>query len=198
LLPVDNNGVIVELQSVSGSAATATGSLIIGIGTESNNQLTNANVYITACDSIDTTFEGTSYSVDAANCTGGVNGGFFDTGSNALYFFDAANVLPVCTANPAIPGITSFYCPTSLMSLSAVNTDFNSPPFTQTVNFSVDDAATLLTSGDAALSTLAGPLPAVANGFDWGLPFFYGRNVYVAINGATMPSTLPASPWWAF
>jgi hypothetical protein len=198
LFPVDNNGVIVELQSVSGSAATDTGSLIIGIGTESNNQLANANVYLTACDSIDTSFEGTSFSVDAANCTSGVNGGFFDTGSNALFFFDAANVLPVCAANASIPNITSFYCPASLMSLSAVNTDFNSPPFTQTADFSVDNAATLLTSGNAALSTLAGPQPMVSNGFDWGLPFFYGKSVYVAIDGATMPSSLPAGPWWAF
>ena len=84
------------------------------------------------------------------------------------------------------------------MNLSAVNTDFNTTPFVNTVDFSVDNAANLLASGDAALSTLAGPQPAVADGFDWGLPFFYGRNVYVAIDGATMPSNLPPGPWWAY
>jgi len=198
LFTVDNNGVIVELTKVSGSAATVTGSLIIGIGTESNNQLANANVFITACDNIDTTFEGANFSVDAASCTPGITGGFLDSGSNALYFFDQSNVLPVCAANPSNPGITSFYCPTSLMNLSAVNTDFNTTPFVNTVDFSVDNAANLLASGDAALSTLAGPQPAVADGFDWGLPFFCGRNVYVAIDGATMPSNLPPGPWWAY
>ena len=47
----DNNGVIVELPSASGTAATLSGSLIFGIGTESNNQLSSsATVFTLACD----------------------------------------------------------------------------------------------------------------------------------------------------
>jgi hypothetical protein len=33
-------------------------------------------------------------------------------------------------------------------------------------------------------------------GFDWGLPFFYGRSVYVAIVGRSTPGG--TGPYWAF
>jgi Protein of unknown function (DUF3443) len=194
--PVDNNGVIVELPALpsSGTQATVTGNLVFGIGTESNNQLTNANVFTVACaDNFNTTFEGQSFAVDPSSCANQVFGGFLDSGSNALYFFDAASVLPDCAADPA------FYCPTSLTSLSAVNQDPNTL-FTETTNFSVDDATKLFTDNptNAAFSNLAGPQLNVSNGFDWGLPFFYGRNVYNAIDGQPVPSNLATAPWYAY
>jgi hypothetical protein len=67
-----------------------------------------------------------------------------------------------------------------------------------------------------AFSDLAGPntpqnpgnpssLQEAADGyFDFGLPFFFGRNVYTAIQGVTPPSTpvsgvsVPAGPFWAY
>jgi hypothetical protein len=199
LFSVDNNGVIVELPALpsSGTAATVTGNLIIGIGTESNNQLTNANVFTLACgDNFDTTFEGQSFAVDPSSCASNVFGGFIDSGSNALYFFDASNVLPDC---PAGSVEANFYCPTSLMSLSAVNQDPNTL-FTETTNFSVDNATNLFTANptNAAFSNLAGPAASVSQGFDWGLPFFYGKNVYNAIDGTVVPSGLASPPWYAY
>ena len=196
---VDNNGVIVELPALpsSGTAATVTGSLVFGIGTESNNQLTNANVFTVACaDNFDTTFEGQSFAVDPSSCASGVFGGFIDSGSNALYFFDANNVLPDCAASSVG---ADFYCPTSLMSLSAVNQDPNTL-FTETTNFSVDNATNLFTANptNAAFSNLAGPAASVSNGFDWGLPFFYNRHVYNAIDGQAVPSGLANPPWYAY
>lgn len=62
LLPKDNNGVIVELPA-SGNAATLSGSLVFGIGTESNNQLSSsATVMTTICNAFTTTFDGESHS----------------------------------------------------------------------------------------------------------------------------------------
>lgn len=196
---VDNNGVIVELPALpsSGTAATVTGSLIFGIGTESNNQFANANVFTLACgDNFNVTFEGQAFDVDPSSCASGVFGGFIDSGSNALYFFDVNSVLPDCAAGSAG---ANFYCPTSLMSLSAVNTDPNTQ-FTETTNFSVDNATNLFTANptNAAFSNLAGPAAAVSNGFDWGLPFFYNRHVYNAIDGQTVPSGLASPPWYAY
>jgi hypothetical protein len=51
---------------------------------------------------------------------------------------------------------------------------------------------------DAAFGGLAGPAstPPAPAYFDWGLPFFYGRNVYTAIEGATAPGGTP--PYWAY
>jgi Protein of unknown function (DUF3443) len=192
LFSVDNNGVIVELPSISGSAATVTGSLIFGVGTESNNVLaSNATLFTTACNEFDTTFEGQAFDVDPSNCGG--SGSFIDSGSNGLFFPDVNNVLPGCPANT--PG-TNFYCPPSLMNLSATNQDPNNG-FTAIVNFSVDNANTLFASRDAAYSTLGGPNPS-GSGFDWGAPFFYGRNVVSTIDGQAVPSGLPNAPWWAY
>jgi Protein of unknown function (DUF3443) len=204
LFSVDNNGVIVELPglSSSGTAATVTGNLIIGIGTESNNQLTNANVFTVACaDNFDTTFEGQPFDIDAPSCTSGATGGFIDSGSNALYFFDANNVLPPCAAGSVG---SNFYCPPSLMSLSATNTAVDpttgATGFTEITNFSVDNATNLFTANptNAAFSNLAGPAASVSQGFDWGLPFFYGRFVYNAIDGQAVPSGLASPPWYAY
>ena len=40
-------------------------------------------------------------------------------------------------------------------------------------------------------------IPGSSGGFDWGLPFFFGRNVFVAIQGQ---STRPGgtAPYWAY
>jgi Protein of unknown function (DUF3443) len=65
----------------------------------------------------------------------------------------------------------------------------------------VANAETLLTTtstlSDAAFTGLAGLNPSGA-GFDWGLPFFYGVNVYSSIDGQSVPSGQPAAPWWAY
>jgi hypothetical protein len=47
---------------------------------------------------------------------------------------------------------------------------------------------------DSAFGNAAGPLPG--NSFDWGLPFFYGRTVFTAINGTTTPAG--PGPFWAY
>jgi len=192
LFPVDDNGVIVELPSVSGSASTVTGSLIFGVGTESNNQLaSNATLFTTACNDFDTSFEGQAFDIDPSNCGGA--GSFIDSGSNGLFFPDVNNILPLCGSNTSA---ANFYCPTSVTNLSATNQDPNNG-FTAVVNFSVDNANNLFSSGDAAYTTLAGPAPS-GNGFDYGAPFFYGKNVVSTIDGTGVPSNLPAPPWWAY
>jgi len=198
MFPNDNNGVIVELPKLSGSAASVNGSLIFGIGTETNNQLSSsATVFTLVCDSFTTIFENQTYSVtDPQACTGG---SFIDSGSNGLFFPDVNNSIPVCPSNTPIGDLSSFYCPTSAQSLSATNEDPNNTSTTKKTNFTVDNALNLFTasSSDAAFSTLGGLNPA-GYGFDWGVPFFYGVNVYSAIDGQPMPSGLQNGPWWAY
>jgi hypothetical protein len=54
-----------------------------------------------------------------------------------------------------------------------------------TASFTVGNADTLLSNVDnAAINSVAGPDPGA---FDFGLPFFFGRNVYVAIEGKSTP-----------
>ena len=183
----DNNGVIIELQSVDGAAATATGSMIFGIGTQSNNALGSATVFTVdpTDDNFTTNFNNQSL-IDS----------FIDSGSNGLFFQDA---IPQCSVD------TGFYCPSSTLNLSAQNVGANDAQ--STVNFSVDNAIQT-NSSDTAFANLAGPAPGASGTcstnnpnaciFDWGLPFFFGRNVYVAIDGQAAPSGTPAAPWWAY
>jgi hypothetical protein len=182
----DNNGVIIEMQSLSSSAATATGQLVFGIGTQSNNQMGSATVYtLNNLDNITTKFNGQS-----------LNQSFLDTGSNGFFFPDSS--IPAC------PSTSDWFCPAKLTSLSAQNVGANNA--TGTVNFSIDNAQSLFNTGDSAFPTLGGPngsgtcsgQNSGACSFDWGLPFFYGRNVFNGIRGAALPAGKPAGPWWAY
>ena len=191
----DNNGVIVELPAVSGSAATVTGSLIFGIGTESNNQLpSSATVFTLVCDTFTTDFDGTSYGSTysaSSGCSG--PGSFIDSGSNGLFFPNTTANIPVCPGD-----LSSFYCPSSLLSLSATNIDPNNTGTTKVTNFSINNTQELFTDypSNAAFATLGGLNPP-NYGFDWGLPFFYGVNVYSAIDGQTVTGQT-SPPWWAY
>ena len=172
----DNNGVIIELPQVpSTGAPSLAGSLVFGIGTQSNNALGNATVFATDnSGNISTTYNGQSYT------------SFLDTGSNALYILDAATTgLPTCT------DASGFYCPTTTKSFRATNQSSNGA--SGPVSFSVANADTLFATPNVAFSNLAGPNPST---FDWGLPFFYGRNVYTAIQGQSTPGG--PGPYFAY
>ena len=198
LFAKDNNGVIVELPSASGSAASLSGSLVFGIGTESNNQLpSSATVFTLACDAFTTVFDGQTFGItDATTCAGPES--FIDSGSNSLYFPNVPNI-PECSSNTPAGDLSGLYCPASTENLSATNEGQNGA--SKSTSFSVANAESLLTNAatasDAVLPTLAGTNPT-GYGFDWGLPFFYGVNVYSAIDGQSMPSGAPAAPWWAY
>jgi hypothetical protein len=105
--------------------------------------------------------------------------GFVDTGSNGTFFLNsAATGFAMCATN------TAFYCPTSAQNLTATNMGTNATK--TTINFTVVNADSLLSSSNAnfLLPGLAAPNPGH---FDWGLPFFFGRNVFVALEGKSTP-----------
>jgi len=179
LFATDNNGVIIQLPSVSGAETSITGSLIFGIGTQSNNGLGSATVYTIdpSTGNFTTQFNGTSYTDTS----------FIDSGSIAVYFLD-----PNTTGILTCLDFTLLYCPSSTQSLSATNQGMNGA--TGTVNFTVGNADTLLANpNDGVANGLAGPNPG---GFDWGLPFFFGRSVYAAIEGSSTPGG--QGPYWAY
>jgi Protein of unknown function (DUF3443) len=198
LFPTDNNGVIVELPSASSSAPSMSGSLVFGIGTESNNQLpSSATVFTLACDAFSTEFGGQTYGVtNTSTCAGPYS--FIDSGSNALFFPNATGITE-CSSNIAEGELEGFYCPSTTETLSA--TMLGEDGASKSASFSVANAENLLlnegTASDAVQPTLAGT-NSPGYGFDWGLPFFYGVNVYSSIDGKSVPSGAPASPWWAY
>jgi Protein of unknown function (DUF3443) len=180
LFATDNNGVILELPSATSPQVSLTGSMVFGIGTQSNNALNGATVYaVDDFGNFVTTFNNQTYAQS-----------FLDSGSNGLYFLTQSQAgIPVCS------DADFFYCPSSTQNLSADTQGAGGSPSTS-VNFSVGNADDLFNNNPDAFvfGTLAGPnsLP----GFDWGLPFFYGRNVYTAIAGQSTPGG--SGPFWAY
>jgi hypothetical protein len=165
----DNNGVIIELPAVSGGEASVSGSLIFGIGTQSNNGLGGATVFGTdPFGDFSTTYKSTAYL------------SFLDSGSNGIFFLDSTTTgMPVCAS------LNFLYCPASAQTISVVNnaqagTNGASAP----ASFPVGNGLTLVSTNNTAINGLAGPFPGL---IDFGLPFFFGRNVFTAFDGKSTP-----------
>jgi Protein of unknown function (DUF3443) len=171
----DNNGVIIELPAAEAPVPSLTGSLVFGIGTQTNNGISGVQVFpINSNGEFNTTFNGQSYP------------GFVDSGSNANFFLDSGT-----TSLPACADDSSFYCPSSSANLSATVVSGSA---TETIKFTVNNADTMFADQTAfVFPGLAGPN---AGTFDWGLPFFFGRDVFTAIESRT--TSAGTGPYWAF
>ncbi|KRH78025.1 hypothetical protein FERRO_19800 [Ferrovum sp. JA12] len=166
---VDHNGVIINLPAINSTtgAASATGQLIFGINTQTNNTLpSNASVITpNAYNYFNSNLNNINYPSS-----------FIDSGSNGL-FFNTNLAIPQCPQGTAWFG---FYCPSTPLSLTAQITLANGTP--SPVPFSVSNPQNY-PSNAYALDNLAGTqLAQFNNSFDWGLPFFFGKNVYVFIS----------------
>jgi len=198
----DNNGVMITLPSVpSSGAVSVSGTMNFGIATRSDNALGNAIIYaLDPCQFFPTvTFNGISYNdTQCASNTGGL-GGFLDTGSNAFYISDAntlksSNILD-CASSTSGSG---FYCVTGGMTttLSPVNIIGFGGVGSATISLNITDATTLFSTNNAVFNDLGsdsmlGGTPST-DFWDFGLPFFLGRTVFVGIAGTAMPAGVNA------
>jgi hypothetical protein len=182
---VDNNGVILALEAIPVAGQTgATGTLTFGIDTQSNNALGSAFVLtLDSDDNFTTTFNGQS-----------LTSSFIDSGSNGLFFPDSS--IPACANSGSNPNASDFYCPTSTRSLTATNQ--NQAAATSVVNFQISNESTINSAfyADDALGGSASTTTSLGPYFDFGLPFFYGRSVFTAIEGKTA-GTQPG-PFYAY
>lgn len=177
----NNNGIIFQLPALpAGSAAGVVGYAIFGIDTESNNQpISGVNVYHTEHG------ENTPFSIPTI-FNGKTLHGFLDSGTNALSFND--NSIPVC-------GDNIFYCPSQTLNLNAVNLESNGTQIP--ISFNVANADSMFNSANTAFNNTAFPLAKSSPGdFFWGMPFYYGRTVYIGFVGRS--SSLGRGPYWAF
>ena len=186
MFPQDNNGLSIILPQVGTTGAvTLSGSMIFGIGTQSNNALGGAQAQ--GADYLGTftvTFNGTPHP-----------NSYIDSGSSGYFFLDSTTTgLPNCAANSDANG---FYCPPNPVSFTAINSGPNPKgtgvPVSTNVAFSVANALPLLDSASVVFNNIGGPNPGI---FDWGIPFFLGRTVFVGIEGQTSPAG--TGPYWAY
>jgi hypothetical protein len=177
-LPLDNNGVIIQLPAVPpGGLPAVNGSLALGIGTQSNNNPSGVTPYATdKFGEFTTTFGSVLLN------------SFIDSGSNGLFFSSpSASLLPSCR-----PPLSAWFCPSSATGFSATNTGASGSPSGE-VSFLIGNLLSLAASSNSVFSEVGGNLPGE---FDWGLPFYFGRNVVVGFEGGS--SILGTGPFWAY
>ena len=155
------------------------GSLTLGIGTQANN--TPASVTTYAADPNSGEFVTTYANVATPS--------FLDSGSNGIFFPAPASLIPVCANNTVVAGL---FCPTSPVSLSATISDYTSK-VSIPISFHITSASAFVNAGFSVSDGMGAPASGI---FDWGLPFFYGRTIFVGIDGTQ--SSLGAGPYWAF
>jgi hypothetical protein len=174
-LGTDNNGVVVSLPAVgTGGVTSLSGTLTLGIGTRANNALGNATRYgADGNGHFTTVYKGTTLTAS-----------FIDSGSNGVFFNDAS--VPACSRS------TGFYCPANSLNLSATVMAYDGSA-SGSVAFTIESVDALPNA--VVAGRVGGKYDSKlqdGNAFDWGLPFFFGRKVYVGLE------TNPNGPYWAF
>lgn len=188
LFAADNNGVVLSmpaLQNANGDT-TVQGELTFGLGTQSDNALPATGLTLLGTDvggDFATTVNGASTSLPA----------LLDSGADSYSFDDPG--IAVCTSAAWV----GYYCPAvAPLSLSAVNTSAASTAATvagngDTVDFAVGNPDSFVATA-AAFSELAGG--AGSTRFSWGMPFFYGRKIYIGFDGQVSGSF--KGPYYAY
>ena len=177
-LDSDNNGIAIQLNNISSYGETnPTGYLVLGIGTQADNT-PGSSVQMYSADSSGN-FQ-TKYSDKVLDA-------FIDSGSNGVFY----------TASPSLPGCSNligFYCPSSAQNFFAtqISSD-NANNFSISVSVANADDLANTNPSATAFNNLGGPL----NGFfDWGMPFFFGRTIYVGFEHSSSP--LGKGTYWAY
>jgi hypothetical protein len=185
---VDNNGSVIAMPALPElGAGLATGRLVFGIGTQSNNQLPASATTVF----VDTNPADAAYLYFTTKvATQAYPDSYIDSGSNA-YFFEDASVPKACQSTTG--GTSSWYCPATVLQRTAVVTGTTGAQ--ASVAYEVTSADALFSTSSVALDDLAGSVSTGSTSFVWGLPFFYGRTVYTSIWGQALSEN---GPWNAF
>ncbi|MGI4880614.1 MAG: DUF3443 family protein [Janthinobacterium lividum] len=187
---VDNNGIVLTLPPVpQAGLPILAGTVTFGIGTQADNALAATTVLplTTSASPLGAGVLTVTYNGERLTQS------FFDSGSNEYFFIDTS--LAPCTDASLI----AFYCPPSPTQLSPLLTATNgvtaSAAFTLYSPLAVTGSSNVA-PGLAINPTLIKPPLPFANSFDLGVPFFFGRTVYTAIEGRTAGGI--AGPYVAF
>jgi hypothetical protein len=180
----DNNGVLITLPSIPATGAasgTVSGSLIFGIGTQSDNALASTATVYGVDDHLnipEATYNGVQYTSPSL---GGNNTIILDTGSNGIFFLDATTLASAGTGIVECADASGFYCPGTTVPFTVTLSGYNST--SGTITFSIANADTLFASGNAAFNDLGGDggTAPSTDFLDFGLPIFFGRSVYVGM-----------------
>ncbi|MHB8721766.1 MAG: DUF3443 family protein [Steroidobacteraceae bacterium] len=183
LFAADNNGVIVNmpnLVNVNGDASVQ-GELIFGLATQTDNALPATGLTVLGANSggdFTATYNGGTTALPA----------MIDSGTDDYAFDDPS--IPVCSSGR----FSGLYCPAAPpQNLFAVNTGVGVNNATNTVDFALADPNTFVPTA-SAFGELGGGRGST--NFLWGMPFFYGRKVYIGIDQKASGSF--TGPYYAY
>jgi hypothetical protein len=177
LLPTDNNGILLSLPQINlGGNNPVAGAMILGIGTQPNNQPGSTVRTLNASEEgeFKTTFNGKT------------SPAILDSGTNTYSFDDSG--LPLCNQN------TDFYCPNSETQLSGTQKSYNTS-LTIAASFWVGNADNF-PNQYAVFNDIGDTMGDNGAFFIWGIPFFFGQSIFVGID--TESSSLGSGPYWAY
>ena len=172
LFASDNNGVIIDLPNLinANGDTSVHGQLIFGLGTQSDNALPVTGLNVLGTDArgeFTATYNGGTTVLPAV----------IDSGTDSYAFSDP--LIATCSSGAFI----GYYCPTvAPLNRFAVNMGVGVNNAVSTVNFALADPSSFV-AGAAAYADLGGG--GGSSTFTWGMPFFYGRMVYVGIEQRT-------------
>jgi Protein of unknown function (DUF3443) len=195
-----NNGVVLKMPAIPDTqigAVTAAGELILGV--DANNLPMGAErVFLGVADAstdsflnIHTEFNNHLFAAS-----------YLDTGTNGLFFYDAS--MEACSSRTES---YYWYCPPSTRkNLQAVLSDGDNAALHRVpVNFQIANALVLFGTSNTASSSLGGAVNSLdpnaqlwvpnLTTFAWGMPFFYGKQVYLSI---WQQAGSENGPWYAW
>lgn len=181
MLPSNNNGLTISFNQIgSNGASNVNGTVNFGVNTNSQNTIQASNVYPADLSQgipfFNSNYNGNSYL------------SFLDSGTNTLAISNSG--ITQCS-NP----YTGFLCPSNSLNLTFNN--YNSQGASIPSNINIANTISLINSGNSAYNNLGSILSfSGANLMDFGLPFFYGKNIQIVFNNST--SNLGNGPFWAW
>jgi hypothetical protein len=197
--PVNNTGVIFQLPSISFSGEPSIdGTIILGIGTNADNALPgSAHVYdADVYADIATVFNGVTYSDSSSNTS--ITGSFLDSGSNS-YMFAPPSTVSCCSMDSNGNVLSSTVACSSSSSSGWICSMYDGSATNEGVAYS--------TGAPQGTGVATAVFPDIANAdigsstnpatFDFGLPFFFGKNIYLGFQKMSGTS-LVAQPYWAY
>lgn len=183
MFAADNNGIVINLPNLNNANGDASvqGQLIFGIATQTNNALAATGLTVLGTDA-NGDFTATYFT------SATVLPALIDSGTDSYAFNDPA--LAVCSSGSFL----GYYCPVGApLSRSAVNSGVGANNASSTVNFAIADPTTFVANATAFTGLAGGP---GSTNFIWGMPFFYGRQVYVGIEARV--AGIYTGPYYAY
>ena len=193
-----NNGVVLKMPAVGfPGAATASGELIFGVDSTTGSATESGNMVPGSASRVYLGVDWLNRPDSYLNVTTVFNSrtylsSYLDTGTNGLFFYDLGLQGKLCTG-----GV--WYCPLapqSTLALSAAISGGDTPYVSPVgVSFQLSNAEVLFSTSNTAFSDVGGTAPNGSIAFAWGMPFFYGKQVYLSIWGQ---AGSPVAPWYAW